>query len=102
MFFNTLELFEAIAYRLLSLVPDGAGVDKDKIGFAVVAGGTEPSVHENGGYHFAVGKVHGTAIALYVEPLFKSQGLVNRRGKSLALAGFIMCFIGHQIQHSLL
>ncbi len=99
MFFYSLKLGEALAHGLLGFFPDGAGVDKDEVGIFGSPGGAKAVVHKNGSHHFAVGKVHGTAIALNIKMFFIRVHFLHKGGKSLPLPCFVMCFIGCQIQH---
>ena len=102
MFFDRLELREPVPDGLFGLFPDRAGIDEDEVGAFGIRCSAKAIIHQYRGHHFGIGKIHGAAIALYVEVFPELFFAPGKDGIGLTLPGFIVGFIGRQVEHRLI
>lgn len=52
---------------MFCIVANGAGIEENDIGIEFIVGGTEAMFTHDGGYNFAIAKVHGTAVTFNIK-----------------------------------
>ena len=79
------EVLQTMTNPLLGVVPDGAGIEQDQIGLALILGGGVAGFGEDARNDLAIAEVHLATVALEVQlALAHGAGL-----QGLALAGFV-------------